>query len=42
MGLGGKATCLKVNILTSPTHIAGLPIAVNIGCHATRSARCTI
>jgi fumarate hydratase subunit alpha len=38
MGLGGKATCLGVKILTSPTHIAGLPVAVNIGCHATRTA----
>jgi len=42
MGLGGTATCLNVKILTSPTHIAGLPIAVNIGCHATRSASCKI
>ncbi|TRZ47764.1 fumarate hydratase [bacterium] len=38
MGLGGKSTCLAVNILTYPTHIAGLPIAVNISCHALRSA----
>ncbi len=38
MGLGGKTTCLGVNILTYPTHIAGLPVAVNISCHATRSA----
>jgi fumarate hydratase subunit alpha len=38
MGLGGKTTCLAVNILTSPTHIAGLPVAVNISCHALRSA----
>jgi fumarate hydratase subunit alpha len=38
MGLGGKATALAVNILTHPTHIAGLPVAVNISCHATRSA----
>ncbi|MDD5440423.1 MAG: fumarate hydratase [Candidatus Omnitrophica bacterium] len=38
MGLGGKTTCLGVNILDYPTHIAGLPVAVNIGCHATRSA----
>ncbi|MCK5306013.1 MAG: fumarate hydratase [Candidatus Omnitrophica bacterium] len=42
MGLGGKTTCLGVNILTYPTHIAGLPVAVNIGCHATRSAAVTI
>lgn len=38
MGFGGRTTCLGVNILTFPTHIAGLPIAVNVGCHATRSA----
>lgn len=38
MGLGGKATCLGVNIATYPTHIAGLPVAVNISCHALRSA----
>ena len=38
MGLGGKTTALAVNILTHPTHIAGLPIAVNISCHALRSA----
>ncbi|MFH1245089.1 MAG: fumarate hydratase [Candidatus Omnitrophota bacterium] len=38
MGLGGKTTCLGVNVLTHPTHIAGLPVAVNISCHALRSA----
>ncbi|NQT00173.1 MAG: fumarate hydratase [Candidatus Omnitrophica bacterium] len=37
-GLGGETTCLGVNILTRPTHIAGLPVAVNISCHALRSA----
>ncbi|MFH1062792.1 MAG: fumarate hydratase [Candidatus Omnitrophota bacterium] len=37
-GFGGKATALKVNILTYPTHIAGLPVSVNISCHALRSA----
>ncbi len=35
-GLGGKTTALGLNILTMPTHIAGLPVAVNINCHATR------
>ncbi|MGI6085380.1 MAG: fumarate hydratase [Acetivibrionales bacterium] len=35
-GLGGRITALGVNIETYPTHIAGLPVAVNIGCHATR------
>ena len=38
MGLGGKTTALAVNILTYPTHIAGLPVAVNISCHALRYA----
>ena len=38
MGLGGKTTCLGVNIQTHPTHIAGLPVAINISCHALRSA----
>ena len=38
MGLGGKATCLAVRIEKFPTHIAGLPVAVNISCHALRSA----
>lgn len=38
MGFGGKATCLAVNIKKHPTHIAGLPVAVNISCHALRSA----
>ncbi len=38
MGLGGKTTALAVNIETHPTHIAGLPVAVNISCHALRSA----
>ena len=35
-GLGGKTTALGVNIETSPTHIAGMPVAVNICCHAAR------
>ena len=35
-GFGGKTTALAVNIETYPTHIAGLPVAVNIGCHVTR------
>lgn len=35
-GLGGATTALKVNIETYPTHIAGLPVAVNISCHVTR------
>ena len=35
-GLGGKTTALGVRVLTYPTHIAGLPVAVNIGCHVSR------
>ena len=35
-GLGGKNTALAVNIETYPTHIAGLPVAVNICCHVNR------
>ncbi len=37
-GFGGRTTALAVNIETAPTHIAGLPAAVNIGCHVTRHA----
>lgn len=35
-GLGGSTTALAVNINTYPTHIAGLPVAVNICCHVNR------
>lgn len=38
MGLGGRATVLGINILTYATHIAGLPVCVNISCHVLRSA----
>jgi fumarate hydratase subunit alpha len=37
-GLGGSVTALSVNIETYPTHIAGLPVAVNICCHVNRHA----
>ncbi len=37
-GLGGKTTALAVNINTYPTHIAGLPVAINICCHVNRHA----
>jgi len=37
-GLGGRVTALGVNIEYFPTHIAGLPVAININCHATRHA----
>jgi len=35
-GFGGRTTALALNIETFPTHIAGLPVAVNINCHVTR------
>ncbi len=38
LGLGGAATCLGVNVVSCPTHIAGLAVGVNISCHALRSA----
>lgn len=38
MGLGGATTALAVQIAAEPTHIAGLPVAVNIQCHACRHA----
>lgn len=41
-GFGGKNTALGVNIEVEPTHIAGLPVAVNIGCHVTRHASVVI
>lgn len=41
-GFGGITTALAVNIETAPTHIAGLPVAVNIGCHVTRHATVVI
>lgn len=41
-GFGGDVTALAVNIETAPTHIAGLPVAVNVGCHVTRHAEMII
>ncbi len=37
-GFGGRTTALGLAIETAPTHVAGLPVAVNISCHATRRA----
>ena len=37
-GLGGRTTCLGLHIIAVPTHIAGLPVAVNVSCHVTRHA----
>ncbi|MGL4797369.1 MAG: fumarate hydratase, partial [Paraclostridium sp.] len=41
-GLGGNTTALAVNIETYPTHIAGLPVVVNINCHASRHKKVII
>ena len=41
-GYGGKTTALRVLIETYPTHIAGLPVCVNINCHATRHKEVTL
>ena len=41
-GFGGATTCLGVAIEQRPTHVAGLPVAVNISCHVTRRASCTL
>ena len=41
-GFGGNTTALAVNIEVAPTHIAGLPLAINIGCHVTRHATACI
>ena len=41
-GFGGSTTALGVNVETYPTHIAGLPVAVNISCHVTRHAAAEI
>lgn len=41
-GFGGRTTALAVNIETMPTHIAGLPCAVNINCHVTRHKSITL
>ena len=37
-GFGGQTTCLGLSIETAPTHVAGLPVAVNVSCHVTRRA----
>ncbi|MBO5290958.1 MAG: fumarate hydratase [Clostridia bacterium] len=41
-GFGGDITALAVNIEAAPTHIAGLPVAVNVGCHVTRHCEAII
>ena len=37
-GFGGETTCLGLSIEAAPTHVAGLPVAVNVSCHVTRRA----
>lgn len=41
-GFGGRTTAYSVRIKAAPTHIAGLPVAVNVGCHVTRHASETL
>ena len=41
-GFGGQTTALSVMIEAAPTHIAGLPLAINVGCHVTRHATASI
>lgn len=41
-GFGGRTTALGLNIETMPTHVAGLPVAVNISCHVTRRANAVL
>jgi fumarate hydratase subunit alpha len=40
--LGGRTTAFSVAVEAAPTHIAGLPVAVNMGCHVTRHASVNI
>ena len=41
-GFGGQTTCLGLAIEAAPTHVAGLPVAVNVSCHVTRRASETL
>jgi len=41
-GLGGATTALAVHVNAFPTHIAGMPVAVNICCHASRHGSTTV
>ena len=41
-GFGGKTTCLGLAIEAMPTHVAGLPVAVNVSCHVTRRATASL
>ncbi len=42
MGFGGTVTCLAVKVNVHPCHIASLPVAINIQCHAARHKSCTL
>ena len=42
MGFGGTQTCLAVKALAYPCHIASLPLAINIQCHAARHKSCVL
>ena len=41
-GFGGRTTCLGLAIEAAPTHVASLPVAVNVSCHVTRRATVTL
>ena len=41
-GLGGSTTALSINFESYPTHIASIPVAINISCHASRHAKATL
>ena len=41
-GLGGTVTAMAIHIETYPTHIAGLPVAINICCHVNRHISCEL
>ena len=41
-GFGGRTTCLGVSIESAPTHVASLPVAVNVSCHVTRRASASL
>lgn len=41
-GFGGATSCLGLSIETAPTHVASLPVAVNVSCHVTRRATATL
>ncbi|MDD5293209.1 MAG: fumarate hydratase, partial [Candidatus Izemoplasmatales bacterium] len=42
MALGGDTTCLAVKVNSHPCHIASLPVAINIQCHAARKSHATL